>query len=638
MSKNIVLDNQTLCIVGLGSKSGETYAPHRMGKEFVEFLAGQKRMGAFVASFEPFQEDPLLEAEVSRGAIGKTTVVLVKPTHTMNSVGGCIVALQEAGLTASNLVVVHDDISIAPGRYRIIVGKATSASGHKGVLAVEKIMGPSFGRIKIGVGPIIGSVEEFFTLKHSQSAMIEQIFGELLLAFLAVPTIRGMIKSVEILPELIEQWHSSLGDCGKHAIAMRAIKLREVQDKIPGCAISPHPVFIAKKTEEQVARLWNFLLYAIRQANNQYETAILRGERGAPIVRLLERGIPELLIPATRRASLNLNHLRLDMHLVAHDGDFVPRVIELNTAAGGLSSWAIAHTIFRGNSATDQLTCLSMSTAELIWEWGIKPFAKNLDGRAYHIALVDFAGRRIGETGNPLMARIMEENGVQVSLNTNCYNLIFAPEKGLCSRRIDSPIDLLYVLTNYAVNDRALAVLTPAVREAIAAGAIRLFPSPRNFLFASKAFLAALSNPIERAVLGIDEKHWQKIKYCFPWCRMWNAETASTAEEMRRAGLTIVRKPLFGSGGRGVEILGPLSFRHQQVKFSDAEVAVVQSYAPAPRLETAPDFFYDLLASIYTNASGTIIAMPVHSRVFSGAKVGLSGDQCGGASVFLYNP
>jgi PTH1 family peptidyl-tRNA hydrolase len=59
--------------------------------------------------------------------------------------------LQDLKLTPDELIVVHDDLDLEPGRLRIKVGGGHG--GHNGMKSVVEALGtPQFVRLKIGIG------------------------------------------------------------------------------------------------------------------------------------------------------------------------------------------------------------------------------------------------------------------------------------------------------------------------------------------------------------------------------------------------------------------------------------------------------------------------------------------------------
>jgi len=79
-------------------------------------------------------------------------VELAGPLDWMNLSGPPLKGLlRELGLTPDDLVVVHDDLDMEPGRLRIRQGGGSG--GHNGIKSVIEALGtPQFVRLKIGIG------------------------------------------------------------------------------------------------------------------------------------------------------------------------------------------------------------------------------------------------------------------------------------------------------------------------------------------------------------------------------------------------------------------------------------------------------------------------------------------------------
>lgn len=84
--------------------------------------------------------------------IGTEQIILLKPLTYMNESGRCIAPL--AGfyrIPPEQVIVLSDDISLAPGRLRI--RPRGSAGGHNGLKSVIACLGTEdFPRVRIGVG------------------------------------------------------------------------------------------------------------------------------------------------------------------------------------------------------------------------------------------------------------------------------------------------------------------------------------------------------------------------------------------------------------------------------------------------------------------------------------------------------
>lgn len=91
-------------------------------------------------------------AKVARGSIFGIPAIVAKPLTFMNSSGSAVHCLLEKyGLTASGLVLVHDDVDIPIGQYR--VKRRGGDAGHLGVRSVIEELGTGeFTRLRIGVG------------------------------------------------------------------------------------------------------------------------------------------------------------------------------------------------------------------------------------------------------------------------------------------------------------------------------------------------------------------------------------------------------------------------------------------------------------------------------------------------------
>ena len=100
-----------------------------------------------------------VRAQIARLGQADQRTLFVVPTTFMNESGGPVrAALAYYKLDPSNLLVVHDDIDLPFGRFRLQVGGGSG--GHNGIRSVEKSLGTKeFSRLKIGVGRPPGSMD-----------------------------------------------------------------------------------------------------------------------------------------------------------------------------------------------------------------------------------------------------------------------------------------------------------------------------------------------------------------------------------------------------------------------------------------------------------------------------------------------
>ena len=138
-------DNIDFLIAGLGNP-GEDYEHtlHNVGFDVVDLIAEELHVtywkegcGALYA-----------EATTSNGK----NVLLAKPQSFMNTSGGPISSLmKENKLAVANLIVIHDDLDLEPGRVRVKAGG--SAGGHNGLKSIiNKLGSTNFTHVKVGIG------------------------------------------------------------------------------------------------------------------------------------------------------------------------------------------------------------------------------------------------------------------------------------------------------------------------------------------------------------------------------------------------------------------------------------------------------------------------------------------------------
>lgn len=132
-------------IAGLGNP-GEKYAKtrHNVGFDVIDMLADQYNIKV---------KDKKFRALCGSGIIEGQRVLLMKPQTFMNLSGESIgAALNFYKLDANtHLVVIFDDISLAPGKLR--VKRKGSAGGHNGIKNIIALCGTEgFMRVKVGVG------------------------------------------------------------------------------------------------------------------------------------------------------------------------------------------------------------------------------------------------------------------------------------------------------------------------------------------------------------------------------------------------------------------------------------------------------------------------------------------------------
>ncbi len=131
-------------ILGLGNPD-DRYADtrHNAGVMVVERLAD--RFGERLRRSRQ-------RAEVAEARDGETRIVLARPLGYMNESGGPASLLTRYyKVPLERLIVVHDDIDLAPGKLQVRRGGGTA--GHNGLKDIVKALGgPDFLRVRLGVG------------------------------------------------------------------------------------------------------------------------------------------------------------------------------------------------------------------------------------------------------------------------------------------------------------------------------------------------------------------------------------------------------------------------------------------------------------------------------------------------------
>jgi len=132
-----------LLIVGLGNPDAK-HARHRHNVGFMAVDAIQRRHG-----FGPWRKR--FQAEVAEGTLAGEKCLLIKPQTYMNRSGQAVG--EAAGffkLEPEDIVVVHDEVDLPPGKIRMKAGGGVA--GHNGLKSIGAAIGHEFRRLRIGIG------------------------------------------------------------------------------------------------------------------------------------------------------------------------------------------------------------------------------------------------------------------------------------------------------------------------------------------------------------------------------------------------------------------------------------------------------------------------------------------------------
>ena len=130
-------------IVGLGNP-GEKYARnrHNVGFMAVERIAAEHGFSPWRGKFD---------GQIAEGRLGGEKVILLKPETYMNRSGESVgKAMRFYKLAPAEVIVIHDEIDLAPGKIRYKQGGGHA--GHNGLRSIHAHIGPDYGRLRIGVG------------------------------------------------------------------------------------------------------------------------------------------------------------------------------------------------------------------------------------------------------------------------------------------------------------------------------------------------------------------------------------------------------------------------------------------------------------------------------------------------------
>jgi len=136
-----------IIIAGLGNP-GPKYQNnrHNIGFMAVDEIARRWRFGPERAKFQSV----IAEGEVD-SAGGPVKVLLMKPQTFMNESGRAVgEAARFYKIAPGNIIIFHDEIDLAPGRFRMKTGGG--AAGQNGVRSLISHLGADFRRARMGIG------------------------------------------------------------------------------------------------------------------------------------------------------------------------------------------------------------------------------------------------------------------------------------------------------------------------------------------------------------------------------------------------------------------------------------------------------------------------------------------------------
>ena len=132
-----------LLLVGLGNP-GPGYAHNRHNIGFLAVHAIARRYG-----FGPWRER--FDGEIAEGEIAGEKVLALKPMTYMNESGRAVAAAARFyKVPADRMVVIHDEIELAPGKIR--VKRGGGHAGHNGLRSIDALFANDYWRVRLGIG------------------------------------------------------------------------------------------------------------------------------------------------------------------------------------------------------------------------------------------------------------------------------------------------------------------------------------------------------------------------------------------------------------------------------------------------------------------------------------------------------
>ncbi len=129
--------------VGLGNP-GSKYARNRHNIGFMALDEIARDHG-----FSPWKSK--FQAQISEGSVGGAKLLLLKPQTFMNNSGQSVgEAMRFYKLTPADVVVLHDELDLAPGKCRVKQGGGHA--GHNGLRSIHAHIGAEYARVRLGIG------------------------------------------------------------------------------------------------------------------------------------------------------------------------------------------------------------------------------------------------------------------------------------------------------------------------------------------------------------------------------------------------------------------------------------------------------------------------------------------------------
>jgi PTH1 family peptidyl-tRNA hydrolase len=130
-------------LVGLGNPGTEHVGNrHNIGFMVLQEIARRHGFGPWRRRFQ---------GAVTEGSLGSERVLLLLPSTYMNESGRAVgEAAHFYKLALDDIVVVHDELDLPPGKVRVKAGGGIA--GHNGLRSITGHVGNDYRRVRVGIG------------------------------------------------------------------------------------------------------------------------------------------------------------------------------------------------------------------------------------------------------------------------------------------------------------------------------------------------------------------------------------------------------------------------------------------------------------------------------------------------------
>ena len=477
---------------------------------------------------------------------GNTVLLLKLDAGKLHEAGETLAPYVLSFADPRRVIVLYDEALLPIGEAALYTEPIIKAT-HLGIKSLIKVLGNgSFVQGAIGIGDIPTDKDLwdiFFNVPLSAhlKEMVEDTFSPL-------------TKKIEeyIAYESSRNWQITASDMQNAQLPTRRANL----------GLSPFPVHITARQKELIDKNVGELLNMISQIANKYAHACHMDNNPdqSELVKMLESGIPKNMIPFVRMSGFHADGLSFDIQS--------GKLIEIN--ASPMPPLTVMNLADRFPIAGEKLTVDMLTT---------------------HIQRLAKRAQKMGSPGVLLLDKIGE-----VSIGrTGWLNTVqeFLENQGFTARigTIDEldGMGVIWANLTWMTEDRIPSVVPMGIPSQTA-----IYPSPRNFLFTSKHFLALLHDEHAQEVFELSKGHKTLIQEFVPRTFILSDTLARTLLETKTRWYM---KPFLSSGGRGGGTLSN-SKSHRKIQ----RPAEIQEWVEPYQVQNS-NYKYDIRVIYYNSGN-----------------------------------